>query len=231
MSVATAHREVRVARKPRITLRKSAANECGARTGHQPRVDAGTTQACVRWGLDDPFYLNMVRVAVARALTMRGNARQTVTEHIDKAVRKIDKSTAIDHWDRNLGRYDAEELMTEVLGRRLTRASSTSSSTAHRKSDTRQWWHVVSTGSRSLVSKVTTRFAASTCSSEMEYSYPSVERAARGRGDQGVAPAPRATCRRRCGDRCRTGGARGRERGAQRRRLGCRHLRRSHEAR
>ncbi|MFZ0128438.1 MAG: HemK family protein methyltransferase [Candidatus Dormiibacterota bacterium] len=46
----------------------------------------------------------------------------TVTEHIDKAVRKIDKSTAIDHWDRNLGRYDAEELMTEVLGRRLTRA-------------------------------------------------------------------------------------------------------------
>src|ERR1700686_4112638 len=43
----------------------------------------------------------------------------TVTEHIDKAVRKIDKSTAIDHWDRNLGRYDAEELMTEVLGRKL----------------------------------------------------------------------------------------------------------------
>jgi release factor glutamine methyltransferase len=46
----------------------------------------------------------------------------TVTEHIDKAVRKIDKSTAIDHWDRNLGRYDAEELMTEVLGRKLTRS-------------------------------------------------------------------------------------------------------------
>jgi release factor glutamine methyltransferase len=46
----------------------------------------------------------------------------TVTEHIDKAVRKIDKSTAIDHWDRNLGRYDAEELMTEVLGRKLTPA-------------------------------------------------------------------------------------------------------------
>lgn len=44
----------------------------------------------------------------------------TVTEHIDKAVRKIDKSKAIDHWDRNLGRYDAEELMTEVLGRKLT---------------------------------------------------------------------------------------------------------------
>jgi release factor glutamine methyltransferase len=44
----------------------------------------------------------------------------TVTEHIDKAVRKIDKSTAIDHWDRNLGRYDAEELMREVLGRTLT---------------------------------------------------------------------------------------------------------------
>jgi release factor glutamine methyltransferase len=44
----------------------------------------------------------------------------TVTEHIDKAIRKIDKSTAIDHWDRNLGRYDAEELMTEVLGRKLT---------------------------------------------------------------------------------------------------------------
>jgi release factor glutamine methyltransferase len=46
----------------------------------------------------------------------------TVTEHIDKAVRKIDKSTAIDHWDRNLGRYDAEELMSEVLGRTLTKA-------------------------------------------------------------------------------------------------------------
>ncbi|MGD0193820.1 MAG: HemK/PrmC family methyltransferase [Candidatus Dormibacteria bacterium] len=46
----------------------------------------------------------------------------TVTEHIDKAVRKIDKSKAIDHWDRNLGRYDAEELMTEVLGRKLTPA-------------------------------------------------------------------------------------------------------------
>jgi release factor glutamine methyltransferase len=44
----------------------------------------------------------------------------TVTEHIEKAVRKIDKSKAIDHWDRNLGRYDAEELMTEVLGRKLT---------------------------------------------------------------------------------------------------------------
>jgi release factor glutamine methyltransferase len=44
----------------------------------------------------------------------------TVTQHIDKAVRKIDKSKAIDHWDRNLGRYDAEELMTEVLGRQLT---------------------------------------------------------------------------------------------------------------
>ena len=44
----------------------------------------------------------------------------TVTEHIDKAIRKIDKSTAIDHWDRNLGRYDAEELMSEVLGRKLT---------------------------------------------------------------------------------------------------------------
>jgi release factor glutamine methyltransferase len=46
----------------------------------------------------------------------------TVTEHIEKAVRKIDKSKAIDHWDRNLGRYDAEELMTEVLGRKLTPA-------------------------------------------------------------------------------------------------------------
>jgi len=46
----------------------------------------------------------------------------SVTEHIDKAVRKIDKSTAIDHWDRNLGRYDAEELMSEVLGRKLTKA-------------------------------------------------------------------------------------------------------------
>jgi release factor glutamine methyltransferase len=46
----------------------------------------------------------------------------TVTEHIDKAVRKIGKSTAIDHWDRNLGRYDAEELMAAVLGRTLTPA-------------------------------------------------------------------------------------------------------------
>ena len=46
----------------------------------------------------------------------------TITEHIDKAVRKIDRSTAIDHWDRNLGRYDAEELMAEVLGRKLTAA-------------------------------------------------------------------------------------------------------------
>ena len=47
----------------------------------------------------------------------------TVTDHIDKAVRKIDRSTAIDHWDRNLGRYDAEELMSEVLGRKLTKAA------------------------------------------------------------------------------------------------------------
>jgi release factor glutamine methyltransferase len=47
---------------------------------------------------------------------------KTVTEHIDKAIRKIDKSKNIDHWDRNLGRYDAEELMAEVLGRRLTPA-------------------------------------------------------------------------------------------------------------
>jgi release factor glutamine methyltransferase len=45
---------------------------------------------------------------------------KTVTEHIDKAIRKIDKSKNIDHWDRNLGRYDAEELMAEVLGRKLT---------------------------------------------------------------------------------------------------------------
>jgi release factor glutamine methyltransferase len=45
---------------------------------------------------------------------------KTVTEHIDKAIRKIDASKNIDHWDRNLGRYDAEELMTEVLGRTLT---------------------------------------------------------------------------------------------------------------
>jgi release factor glutamine methyltransferase len=45
---------------------------------------------------------------------------KTVTEHIDKAIRKIDASKNIDHWDRNLGRYDAEELMAEVLGRKLT---------------------------------------------------------------------------------------------------------------
>jgi release factor glutamine methyltransferase len=45
---------------------------------------------------------------------------RTVTEHIDRAVRKIDASKNIDHWDRNLGRYDAEELMAEVLGRKLT---------------------------------------------------------------------------------------------------------------
>jgi release factor glutamine methyltransferase len=47
---------------------------------------------------------------------------QTVAEHIDKAIGKIDASKNIDHWDRNLGRYDAEELMAEVLGRRLTPA-------------------------------------------------------------------------------------------------------------
>jgi release factor glutamine methyltransferase len=47
---------------------------------------------------------------------------KTVTEHIDKAIRKIDASKNIDHWDRNLGRYDAEELMAEVLGRKLTPA-------------------------------------------------------------------------------------------------------------
>ena len=45
---------------------------------------------------------------------------KTVAEHIDKAVRKIDASKNIDHWDHNLGRYDAEELMAEVLGRKLT---------------------------------------------------------------------------------------------------------------
>jgi len=47
---------------------------------------------------------------------------KTVTEHIEKAIRKIDASKNIDHWDRNLGRYDAEELMAEVLGRKLTPA-------------------------------------------------------------------------------------------------------------
>ena len=47
---------------------------------------------------------------------------KTVTEHIEKAIRKIDASKNIDHWDRNLGRYDAEELMAEVLGRKLTTA-------------------------------------------------------------------------------------------------------------
>jgi release factor glutamine methyltransferase len=47
---------------------------------------------------------------------------KTVAEHIDKAIRKIDKSKNIDHWDRNLGRYDAEALMAEVLGRKLTPA-------------------------------------------------------------------------------------------------------------
>jgi release factor glutamine methyltransferase len=46
----------------------------------------------------------------------------TVAEYIDKAIRKIDASKNIDHWDRNLGRYDAEELMAEVLGRTLTPA-------------------------------------------------------------------------------------------------------------
>ncbi len=46
----------------------------------------------------------------------------TVAEHIDKAIRRIDASKNIDHWDRNLGRYDAEELMAEVLGRKLTAA-------------------------------------------------------------------------------------------------------------
>jgi release factor glutamine methyltransferase len=45
---------------------------------------------------------------------------KTVAEHIDKAVHKIDASKNIDHWDHNLGRYDAEELMAEVLGRKLT---------------------------------------------------------------------------------------------------------------
>src|ERR1700674_4931161 len=47
-------------------------------------------------------------------------AAKTVTEHIDRAVRRIDASKNIDHWDHNLGRYDAEELMAEVLGRKLT---------------------------------------------------------------------------------------------------------------
>ena len=47
---------------------------------------------------------------------------KTVNEHIDKAIRRIDASKNIDHWDRNLGRYDAEELMAEVLGRKLTPA-------------------------------------------------------------------------------------------------------------
>jgi release factor glutamine methyltransferase len=56
----------------------------------------------------------------ASAYHAREMPATTVTEHIDRAIRKIDKSTAIDHWDRNLGRYDAEELMAEVLGRKLT---------------------------------------------------------------------------------------------------------------
>ncbi len=62
------------------------------------------------------------RAAESTAYHARAMPAITVTEHIDKAVRKIDKSKAIDHWDRNLGRYDAEELMTEVLGRKLTPA-------------------------------------------------------------------------------------------------------------
>ena len=62
------------------------------------------------------------RTAESTAYHARAMPAITVTEHIDKAVRKIDKSKAIDHWDRNLGRYDAEELMTEVLGRKLTPA-------------------------------------------------------------------------------------------------------------
>jgi release factor glutamine methyltransferase len=60
------------------------------------------------------------RVGRTTAYHARAVPAITVAEHIEKAVRKIDKSTAIDHWDRNLGRYDAEELMTEVLGRKLT---------------------------------------------------------------------------------------------------------------
>jgi release factor glutamine methyltransferase len=66
--------------------------------------------------------LYRARAADSTAYHARAMPAITVTEHIDKAVRKIDKSKAIDHWDRNLGRYDAEELMTEVLGRKLTPA-------------------------------------------------------------------------------------------------------------
>jgi len=60
------------------------------------------------------------RTRGASAYHARAMPAKTVTEHIDKAIRKIDKSKNIDHWDRNLGRYDAEELMAEVLGRKLT---------------------------------------------------------------------------------------------------------------
>lgn len=68
-------------------------------------------------------HADMVHVRITRALTMREPMpARTVSEHIDNAVRKIDASKNIDHWDHNLGRYDAEELMSEVLGRRLTPA-------------------------------------------------------------------------------------------------------------
>jgi len=62
-------------------------------------------------------------MSMGNAYHARAMPPVTVTDHIDKAVRKIDRSTAIDHWDRNLGRYDAEELMSEVLGRKLTKAA------------------------------------------------------------------------------------------------------------
>src|SRR6202162_5671034 len=62
------------------------------------------------------------RPRCASAYHARAMPAKTVTEHIDKAIRKIDASKNIDHWDGNLGRYDAEELMEEVLGRKLTPA-------------------------------------------------------------------------------------------------------------
>lgn len=44
----------------------------------------------------------------------------TVSEILDRAERAIDRSRAIDHWDRRLARFDAEDLMVEVMGTRLT---------------------------------------------------------------------------------------------------------------
>ena len=88
-----------------------------------------TTRACTHvaqspgCGGGRRTHADMVHALVVRALTMREPCPQRPSPSTStKPFARSTQSKNIDHWDRNLGRYDAEELMAEVLGRKLTPA-------------------------------------------------------------------------------------------------------------